>query len=213
MLLFTVKTISYLKLNLPWTSLYICWPTSSATLRTGVVYFLQVFACTSLSYLRPCNTAIGISLPFGLNIRQMHFQCSYIRLLLEKTLFRHDASSSLNRPTVSTAKPSHILSETFMCEVLCEVPCICQHIQLKLYMTTWNAIVFSIDSIFSMHFFWKLHNVQSELINCILCVILNIYISTQTQSDQSFNFIAFQIYFDVMPHISSIHLKWTIIDK
>lgn len=35
-LLFTVKTISYLKLNLPWTSLYIRWPTSSATLRTGV---------------------------------------------------------------------------------------------------------------------------------------------------------------------------------
>lgn len=86
--LFTSATISYLKLNLPWTSLYICWPTSFAALRTAVVSLsecgLYYSHCTSLSYLR---TLLNVFIPFDLNIGRI----SITKLIsngYEKTLFR-----------------------------------------------------------------------------------------------------------------------------
>lgn len=148
-LLFTVKTISYLKLNLPWTSLYICWPTSSATLRNGVCVcgktFLQVFTSTSLSYLR---TFYGNWHFFTVRLETANAFPMLIHLLLEKTLFRLMLLQCPMNTDKRKTKKSNACS--MQLSVFARVfVSICVYVRSK----TWYSIVVSIDPICSVKCF------------------------------------------------------------
>lgn len=198
-LLFTVKTISYLKLNLPWTSLYIRWPTSSATLRTGVCVcgktFLQVFTSTSLSYLR---TFYGNWHFFTVRLETANAFPMLIHLLLEKTLFR----LMLLQCPMNTDKRKTKKSNA--CSYRCLLGCLCLYVfmcaqkhDIRSWLVSIRFAAWNVSVEASLP-----HSQQSVV--WIDQRLWNAFVRHHTQSGDHL-IIVFQIDFDAMPHISFIH--------
>lgn len=198
-LLFTVKTISYLKLNLPWTSLYIRWPTSSATLRTGVCVcgktFLQVFTSTSLSYLR---TFYGNWHFFTVRLETANAFPMLIHLLLEKTLFR----LMLLQCPMNTDKRKTKKSNA--CSYRCLLGCLCLYVfmcaqkhDIRSWLVSIRFAAWNVSVEASLP-----HSQQSDV--WIDQRLWNAFVRHHTQSGDHL-IIVFQIDFDAMPHISFIH--------